>query len=146
ISLKQDIEQSLMSQGDFASVFMSVCRDVVKYRREYPYSAESVDKFNADTAEIKNISDTVKHIFALGTEINNALAAFIESGKKSGALRCGTESMMSVYVIWSAVNSLVGLVQTKGKFLSKELDVTEEDFLEYGFRMLLNSILENRIQ
>ena len=52
---------------------------------------------------------------------------------------------LTVYVLWSSIDSLLALAGTKGKFICAQNGVTEEDFLDYGFRQVVNSILEARI-
>ena len=42
-------------------------------------------------------------------------------------------------------DSLLNLTGTKGKFICAQNGVTEEEFLDYGFRQIVNSILEARI-
>jgi len=53
--------------------------------------------------------------------------------------------MMSVYVLWSNITSLFILLQTKGRFISKQFSISEDEFLDYGFKQIINSILEVRI-
>jgi len=53
--------------------------------------------------------------------------------------------MMSVYVLWSNITSLLTLSQTKGRFISKQFSISEDEFLDYGFKQIINSILEVRI-
>jgi len=81
----------------------------------------------------------------LGTEINELLATFIEKGKVDGIVRQDIVPMMSVYVLWSNITSLLTLSQTKGRFISKQFSISEDEFLDYGFKQIINSILEVRI-
>ena len=52
---------------------------------------------------------------------------------------------LTVYVLWSSIDSLLALAGTKGKFICAQNGMTEEEFLDYGFRQIVNSILEVRI-
>ena len=116
-----------------------------RYQSEYHYSAGSVNNTNTANFDVENLSDTVKHILQLGTEINTMLAAFIESGKEKGVVRQDIMSMLTVYILWSNITSFLMLVQTKGKFISKQFSISENELLDYGFKQLINSILEVRI-
>ncbi|MGN1410389.1 MAG: TetR/AcrR family transcriptional regulator [Eubacteriales bacterium] len=142
ISLKSDIENALQPDGDFISKYMAVCMAVKKYQTECPHSLNNVNKAKAADLDSDNISDTVRHILALGTEINELLAGFIEKGKEDGVVRQDVVPAMSVYILWSGISSLIELTQTKGDFICKQFSVSESDFLEYGFQQIINSILK----
>ena len=83
-------------------------------------------------------SDTVKNILCLGTEINEILETLIVRGQKSGEVR-------KEVVLSTSIDSLLALAETKGKFICAQNGMTEEEFLDYGFRQIINSILEVRI-
>ena len=52
---------------------------------------------------------------------------------------------LTVYVLWSGITSLFSLVQTKGQYISGHYSISDKEFLEYGLKQLINSILEERI-
>lgn len=83
---------------------------------------------------------------ALGIEINKLLAEFIENGKKNGTVRQDIIPMLSVYVMWSSITSLISPLQTKGKYIKKQFSISENEFLEYGFKQIINSVLTVHIQ
>jgi len=90
-------------------------------------------------------SDTVKNILCLGTEINEILEALILRGQKSGEVRKDVNPLLTVYVLSASLDSLLALAETKGEFICMQNGMTEEEFLDYGFRQIINSILEVRI-
>ena len=112
---------------------------------EYPHSSTNINSVHSSDFDLDNLSDTVNHILLLGTEINTILAAFVESGKENGIVRQETVPMLTVYVLWSSITSLLTLVRTKGKFILNQFSISENEFLDYGFKQLINSILEVRI-
>lgn len=140
--LKRNLESAVCSGGDFMAQYAAVCAAIRKYRRNYPYSAERVDR--AGTAAETERSETVRRIFALGTEINALLAGWLDAGKKSGVVRRDINSLLSVYILWSGIASFLSLVETKGAFLAAQLSLTEEELLDCGFRQLLRSVLAER--
>ena len=133
----------ILESHNISYIDLPVYRTV--YETPVPCSLENVNKAKADFFDTVKLSNTVKRILSLGTEITSLLAAFIENGKESGAVRQDVVPMMTVYIWWSSITSLLSLVQTKGKFIAKQFSVSETDFLEYGFQQLINSILEVKI-
>lgn len=148
--LKDEIESAIQGntvQGseEFAVKYKAICLAMIRYQTECPHSLDNVIKARPETLNLENVSDTVKHILDLGTEINELLAAFIETGKKNHIVRQEVVPMMTVYILWSSITSFITLAQTKGNFIGKQFDISEEDFYEYGFKQIINSILEVRI-
>jgi len=143
--LKQDIEDSINLNEDFMEQYKGICIALSKYQNDYSHSANYVNSANPVNFDFDSLSNTVKHILALGTEINDLLAGFIEGGKNKGIVRPDIVPMMTVYILWSSIDALLILAQTKGKFIAKQFSILEKDFLDYGFRQIINSILIERI-
>ena len=140
--LRNDVGEAVNRPGSFTDRYEAVCEAMARYQREYPHAAGCVNRSSPDRS---SVSATVKHILALGEEINRILAAFLRSGQESGAVRKDVVPMMSVYVLWAGITALLEMTASKGAYICEALSVSEEEFLEYGFRQLLNSVLEERI-
>lgn len=143
--LKDEIKGAIQENNDFISQYKAICLAMVKYQTEYPCSLENVTKAKTENLNFESFSDTVKHILVLGVEINNLLAEFVECGKTNGIIRQDVVPLMTVYILWSSMTSLITLAQTKGQFICKQFNISENDFYEYGFKQIINSILEVKI-
>ena len=144
-SLKADIENAVNNHAGFVEACRAVCSAMSRYRAECPHSLESLKRSGAAKIEPLAISDTVKSILRLGTEINDILEALIVRGQKSGEVRKDIVPVLTVYVLSTSLDSLLALAETKGKFICAQNGMTEDAFLDYGFRQIINSILEVRI-
>ena len=144
-SLKADIENAVNNHAGFVEACRAVCSAMSRYRTECPHSLESLNRSGAAKIEPLAISDTVKSILRLGTEINDILEALIVRGQESGEVRKDIVPVLTVYVLSTSLDSLLALAETKGKFICAQNGMTEEEFLDYGFRQIINSILEVRI-
>ena len=78
-------------------------------------------------------------------EINAILESLIVRGQKSGEVRKDIVPMLTVYILSTSLDSLLALVETNGKYICAQNGMTEDEFLDYGFRQIINSILEVRI-
>ena len=144
-SLKADIENDVSDTAGFADSLRAVCGAMRRYRKAYPHSLDSLKRSCAEEIGQAAASDTVKNILRLGTEINETLEALIVRGQKSGEVRKDLVPTLTVYVLTASLDSLLDLAETKGQFICAQNDVTEEEFLDYGFRQIIDSILEARI-
>lgn len=148
--LKGEIENAvqasvIQNSNDFVVKYKAICLAMIRYQTECPHSLDNVVKAKTETLNLENVSDTVKRILNLGTEINELLAVFIENGKEKHIVRQEVMPMLTVYILWSGITSFISLVQTKGNFIRKQFHLSEEDFYEYGFKQIINSILEERL-
>lgn len=144
-SLKADVESSVNNNAGFVEACRAVCSAMSRYRTECPHSLESLKRSGAAKIEQSAISNTVKSILRLGTEINDILEALIARGQKRGEVRKDVVPVLTVYVLSTSLDSLLALVETNGKFIGAQNGMTEDEFLDYGFRQIVNSILEVRI-
>lgn len=145
LSLKQDIESVLQANRDFLEQYFAVCIAMKKYQTECPHSLENVTGAKTSKLDLEHLSPAVTQILTLGTEVNTLLASLIQNGKEQGAVRQEIVPMWVVYILWSNIMSLLTLVQTKGVFIAKAFSTTEDKYLEYGLKQIINSILEVRI-
>ena len=145
VSLKDDLTAALQQQKDFIEQYRTICNAMEKYQANCPQSADSVNQMKSGDIDLNSIPQVILQIFELGTDINKLLADYIEQGKRQGVVRSDIEPMKTVYIMWGSITSLLSLVQNKGQFLEKEFSASQESFLEYGFRQIINSILEERI-
>lgn len=143
--LKDEINRAVQKDGDFILQYRAICLAMVKYQTECPCSLDHVRNTNAAAMNFESLSDTEKHILALGTEINDLLAEFVEAGKRKGMIRQDVLPLMTVYILWSSMTSLITLAQTKGPFIYQQFGISENDFYEYGFKQIINSILEVKL-
>lgn len=144
-SLEADIESAANKNDGFTDAFRAVCGAMRRYGKEYPHSLDSLKRSGADEIGQAAASDTVKNILRLGTEINEILEALIVRGQKSGEVRKDFVPMLTVYVLSASLDALLALAETKGRFICAQNGVTEEEFLDYGFRQIIDSVLEVRI-
>ena len=144
-ALKTDIENAANDNAGFTDAYRAVCRAMRKYRREYPHSLGRLNRSGDEEIGQAVKSAAVKNILRLGTEINETLEALIIRGQENGEVRKDIIPTLTVYVLWSSIDSLLALAGTKGKFICAQIGMTEEMFLDYGFRQIVNSILEARI-
>lgn len=145
LKLKQDIESVMQAYSDFLTQYFAICSAMKKYQNECPCSLENVMQSKTSYLDLENLSPAVKQILSLGSEINTLLAGFIQNGKEQGIVRQAIIPMPTVYILWSNITSLLMLIQTKGAYITKAFSITEDDYLQYGLKQIINSILEVRI-
>lgn len=143
--LKTEIEDSVNQNDNFVEKYMAICMAMGRYQRDYPHSAGNVNGANSADFDFSDMSDAIASIITLGKEINAILSSFIEKGQEEGIVRKDAVPMLTVYVLWSSISALLSLADTKGQFISDQFSISENEFLNYGFKQIINSILVERI-
>lgn len=143
--LKQDIESALRSNINFLAQYFSICKAMKRYQIECPHSLDNVTGAKPHRLDFEPLSPAVSQIMLLGTQINTLLEEFVQRGKEQGIVRQEIIPMPTVYILWSNITSLLTLLSTKGAFIAETFSITEEEYLEYGLKLIINSILEVRI-
>lgn len=143
--LKQDMVSAIQSNNDFLAQYFAICNAMKKYQMECPHSLENVTGAKTSKLDLNNLSPAITQIMSLGTEINAILAEFIQLGKDQGLVLKEINPMQTVYILWSSITALLTLIQTKGAFIANFFSLTEDAYLEYGLKQIINSILEVRI-
>lgn len=145
LSLKDDINAALSKSENFLGRYHMICTAFKSYQYDSPSSMNSVMKADPTGFNKTDIPEVITRIFSLGDEINQVLASFIEDGIKEKVVREDINPMATVYIMWSNISSLLSLAETKGVVIKKQLGMSSSEFLDYGFRQIINALLIERI-
>lgn len=144
-SLHQELAQIITSEDDFITKYFSICKAMMTYHQNYPYSFDSINTMQNKDINLKENPSTLMQIFEMGTEANQLLENFIEQGQQDGIIQQNLNPRQTVYILWANLSSLITLAHNKGPFIAMDLNITVEQFLHNGFTQTINSILEKRI-
>ncbi|MGM9988404.1 MAG: TetR/AcrR family transcriptional regulator [Bacillaceae bacterium] len=145
VTLRDHLIQAVQSHEDFLERYRAICEAMRHYHDNDVYSFDSVNQMKNRDIDLTNLPAVVSEIFSVGVEINTILEKFIDDGKKQGAVCEDVKSKQTVYILWSSISSLLTLAKNKGQFIAMELGITVDDFLEDGFKQIINSILTVRL-
>lgn len=143
--LLRNIREAIEGNENFIEQYKGVCSAMKYYYENSSYSFDSVNNMKNTEININEIPKVVSEIFLVGKEINDCLEEYIEGGKKQKIIRKDVKVKQAVYILWSNISALLTLANNKGKYIELDTKETLEEFLDYGFRQILNSILEVRV-
>lgn len=143
--LLTNIKKAVESEKEFIEQYKLICDAMEDYYFNSSFSYDMVNQMNSGTIDLSSITETAMSIFIVGNDINTILERYIEVGKENGIVRKDIKSKETVYILWSSISSLHNLVDKKGVFLEKDTKTSNKEFLDYGYKMIINSVLEKRI-
>jgi hypothetical protein len=82
----------------------------------------------------------LRDIYVTGEEINGIMAAALGRGMDSGYLRADLKPMPTILSLWASLCGVIRMAAQKEKYLGGKLGISKQEYLDYSFRMLLQSL------
>lgn len=139
-SLYDCISAALEQQDTTKARYHLICRSLVQYQENFPFYFKLVlDYINIDF-ETRDYLPEEKETYRIGEAINAKLQEFLISGIKKGDLRKDMEIMPSIFTLWGMLSGFIQLTSNKEDYVKCAMGLSRNQFLEYGFDMLYQSI------
>ncbi|MDE7020715.1 MAG: TetR/AcrR family transcriptional regulator [Lachnospiraceae bacterium] len=140
------ISSALLQQETTKSRYEFICRGLVQYQEEFPFYFKMVlDKINIEF-ENNNYLPEEKETYHIGEEINEKIKQFLLSGMEKGDLRSDLELMPAIFNFWGMLSGIIQLAANKEDYIRKSMGLSKNQFLEYGFSLVYDSIAVRRTE
>lgn len=117
-----------------------ICRGLVQYQEEFPFYFRMVlDKINIDF-ESQDYLPEEKETYQIGEEINEKIKLFLLSGVENGDLQGDLKIIPAIFNFWGMLSGIIQLAANKEDYIRKSMNLSKNQFLEYGFSLVYNSI------
>lgn len=134
------ISSALIQHETTKARYDFICCGLVQYQEEFPFYFKMVlDKINIDF-EGKDYLPEEKETYQIGEEINEKIKNFLLSGMEKGDLRSDLEIMPAIFNFWGMLSGIIQLAANKEEYIKKSMELSKEQFLEYGFSLVYHSI------
>ena len=140
------ISSALLQQETTKSRYEFICRGLVQYQEEFPFYFKMVlDKINIEF-ENNNYLPEEKETYQIGEEINEKIKQFLLSGMAKGELRSDLELMPAIFNFWGMLSGIIQLAANKEDYIRKSMGLSKNQFMEYGFSLVYDSIAVRRTE
>lgn len=120
--------------------YEGICRGLVRYQREFPaYFKMALERIDTDFTG-RDVLPEERETYRVGEAINGQLRDFLREGMARGDLRGNLEVLPAIFQFWGMLSGLIQLAARKAPYIEEAAGLSEERFLEDGFRMLYRSI------
>lgn len=86
-----------------------------------------------------------KEIYQAGEQIIEIIASFIREGMETGDFLPDLPVPETVFLFWSALSGLVQVASNKQFYLEKAMQLSKQQFLDFGFDKLYRMIERNGV-
>ncbi|BBF44856.1 transcriptional regulator, TetR family [Lachnospiraceae bacterium KM106-2] len=140
VKLKEYLNSALEEGEDFKEKYLGICKAMNTYEEEFPlYFSMVLDHINIDFEHSK-CEESERETFRVGEEINLLLGAFFETGIKQGVFQEQANVKAFIFSIWGMLSGFIQLASKKEEYISQEMQMSKENFLERGFELLYGAI------
>ena len=133
------IVSAIDRQANTKERYKQICQGLLRYQKEFPLYFEMVlDKI--DILGNQECLPEEKETYEIGEKINEKLAIFLKSGIDAGELKADIKVMPAIFAFWGMLSGLIQMAAKKEPYIKETMNLSEEQFVEYGFDMLYQSI------
>lgn len=138
--LRQYILNGINNNGGIKEKYIGICNGLYKYATEYPlYFKMVLSPINIDFNNSK-FEANEREIFIIGESINDIIFKYIKEGIELKEIKNDLKIMPTIFNIWGMICGVIELAINKEEYISKEMNMTLSEFLDYSYNTIYNSI------
>lgn len=142
--LYECISAALENERSTKGRYDLICQGLVQYQAEFPYYFEVVlGSINIDFDK-EECPQEDRETFQIGEAINKKMAQFLEEGIAKGELRENIAIIPTIFSFWGMLSGLIQLAEAKEKYISQEMNLSKQEFLQKGFDALYQSVVKEQ--
>jgi len=140
IILKERLDNCAVNSDDFEAYYYKICNTIFEFQEEFPLYFETlIGEINVDSEQMEE-DNILKEIYNIGEEINDIITKILQLGINNRFIRNDIELIPTVFYLWSSISGIILMAQKKKKYLEFRMGLSQKDYLNYSFKMLLKSI------
>lgn len=136
------IHSALRNESSTRQRYGLICRALQQYQEEFPlYFKMVLDTINIDF-DGRDFLPEERETYCVGELLNEELKEFINDGIREGELREELEVMTTIFSFWGMLSGLIQTAANKEAYIRRNLQLSKQEFLDYGYDTLYRSILK----
>lgn len=137
--LKENIE----NDGKFRDNYQAVCKAMADYEKKYPiYFSCMLEKIELPKEHEKPDEPDVRwQIYEIGEALNEEVIVLLKKGEQESVIKKGLDPVLTAMFFWSGISEIICFSGQKEQYLKRRMDMSRDDYMEYAFSLLLESIL-----
>lgn len=138
--LKRALGQLASDSNDFEDFFFQVCYYFVEMYDQAPVYFDGLAGNIQIEGEDFSYDDILKNIYEVGEQINDILIAQIAQAIGAGIVNPDIEPVETVIILCASLCGIIASASAKTSYIALRMGKTREEFMQYGFSMLLQSL------
>ncbi len=138
--LRDKLNQSIGASTEYEKYFYAICDTLVDFQEGYPLYFESITGKIGISKKDFDEQPILLEVYKVGEEINTIVARLFENGSKDEYFRKDLEPLLTTFALWASICGIILMASQKETYLKEKANINKKAFLEYSFKMLLNSL------
>lgn len=144
--LHDNFEKVLVENKDTIDTYFAMCNILAEYCNQFPLYFESILETIASDDDSRKQSVILEEIYQIGEMLNQDVASLVQRGIQQGVFQNDLPHSSTGLVHWSALSGIIALANKKQNYISQRMGMEKNDFMRFGFQMMLKSILRPDIE
>lgn len=137
--LAECIENS--AENGFEECYFAICNSIIDFQEQFPLYYESLlGEINVEPDHLDE-DNVMAEIYKNGEEINNIISTLLQTGIEKKFIREDIELIPTVFFVWSSISGIILMAGKKKKYFEIRLGMSHQEYLNYSFKLLLQSII-----
>ncbi len=138
--LQCGIADCLEKNNRFEERYFAICDLLTGFMDREPMYFDSVfGNISVDAADFERLP-VLKTIYDTGEKTNALIVRLFQDAADSGLVEEGLPPLPTSFVFWSSICGLISVSSNKAQYFRKGLGMSRDEFLKFGFNLLLNSV------
>lgn len=138
--LHEKFQSILIHTEDAGETYQAVCRQLADFCAENPLYFQSMLETIAFDEDSQKQNPVLAEIYEIGECLNKDVESIMDRGIKQGVFRDDLPTAATGFVHWAALAGIVSFADNKAEYIAHRMDMTKEQFLQFGFQMMFQSI------
>lgn len=134
--LKNCIDQNISMEDTYAAI----CATLIDCYNASPLFFESLLKRIEVSREAIEAEPILGEIYLVGEEVNNIIEEFILRGINEHKIRSDIKVLPTVFMMWASLCENIIMAEDKKEYIAMQMKLSKEEYLQYVFSTLLQSI------
>lgn len=140
VLLRDRFRAAVRKKAGFDESFFAICRVMTDFRREYAlYFSSIMGEISVDEEEFEEFP-ILRDVYVVSEELNVIMSDMIMGGMESGVLRPDLDPISTIFTLWAGLCGIIKMAEQKERYFRDKLRLSKRKYLDYSFKMLLNSV------
>ena len=139
-ALQGGIAQSLSQHAAFEKRYFAICESLVHLsQKDAQFFSHIFGNISVDEADFVRLP-VLREIYNTGEETNRLIEQLFQDAVAAGQVRAEIDPVRAGFVYWSSIGGLISIASNKEAYFQKRFGISREEFLQYGFTLLLAAV------
>lgn len=125
--------------------YMSICEVLAEFYDKSPLYFQGMLKTLASDLESREKSEILEAIYQTGEKLNDDTEILLQKGVQEGVFKDDLPCLPTGLTYWAAISGIISFAGEKQEYISQRTGMKKKEFMEFGFQMLLRSIIKGDV-